>query len=247
MIEPWRTYEEIQPVSATGISLVDAFGEMVLERWDIHSTELREALQAEASEGELPAIAAILQCALILQEAAVHGRLTTFARPLNGGLPVTLDPVHWEIDDPLPRISTGLMNLSDWTNPRSEPTHRIFVNRNDFRDLMGWFITDDEKSAVPTTPKAAAAQRKALVEPPHTRQETSSASYADAALPVGIPPLREDKILRRREVIAMCGISRSTIDNYMKAGTFPNSVDLGPNAVGWYHSDIATWMEARRQ
>lgn len=49
-------------------------------------------------------------------------------------------------------------------------------------------------------------------------------------------------ILRRRQVEARTGLSRSTIYELMKQGTFPESVSLGEKAVGWVESEIDTWL-----
>lgn len=54
-----------------------------------------------------------------------------------------------------------------------------------------------------------------------------------------------DRILRRDEVEARCGIKRSTIYGWMAAGRFPRPVRLGERAVGWREHDIAAWLEAR--
>ena len=54
------------------------------------------------------------------------------------------------------------------------------------------------------------------------------------------------KILRRREVEARTGLSRSTIYNMMADGSFPRPLKLGARAVGWPESEIVAWFEARK-
>jgi len=49
-------------------------------------------------------------------------------------------------------------------------------------------------------------------------------------------------ILRRRQVEAATGLSRSTMYERMKAKTFPPSVRLGPRAVGWRAGDISDFL-----
>lgn len=49
-------------------------------------------------------------------------------------------------------------------------------------------------------------------------------------------------ILRRRGVEARTGLSRSTIYERVRAGTFPAPVALGAKAVGWLESDIERWI-----
>jgi prophage regulatory protein len=49
-------------------------------------------------------------------------------------------------------------------------------------------------------------------------------------------------ILRRRQVEAATGLSRSTIYSRMKDKTFPPAVPLGTRTVGWRAGDIEAWL-----
>jgi len=55
-----------------------------------------------------------------------------------------------------------------------------------------------------------------------------------------------EKLLRRPEVEARTGLSRSTIYAWMKDGEFPAPVALGARLVAWRESDIREWLEARQ-
>jgi prophage regulatory protein len=50
-------------------------------------------------------------------------------------------------------------------------------------------------------------------------------------------------ILRRRQVEAKTGLSRSTIYSRMQAGTFPRAISLGGRMVGWRAGDIEQFLE----
>ena len=52
-------------------------------------------------------------------------------------------------------------------------------------------------------------------------------------------------ILRRTQVQARTGISRSGIYQKMADGEFPPSISLGPRAVGWLESSIDDWIQSR--
>jgi prophage regulatory protein len=54
-----------------------------------------------------------------------------------------------------------------------------------------------------------------------------------------------ERILRRPEIEARTGLSRSTIYAWMASGDFPKPVALGARLVGWRESDIQEWMAAR--
>ncbi len=50
---------------------------------------------------------------------------------------------------------------------------------------------------------------------------------------------REVRLLRIRQVIDRCGLSRSTIYDRVKKGSFPQPVSLtGVRAVGWVESEL---------
>ena len=49
-------------------------------------------------------------------------------------------------------------------------------------------------------------------------------------------------ILRRRQVEAATGLSRSTIYHRMQQKTFPAAVQLGPRSVGWRAGDIDAFL-----
>ena len=56
-----------------------------------------------------------------------------------------------------------------------------------------------------------------------------------------------DKLLRRRDVEKVVGLSRSTIYAQMAKGRFPSPVRLTDSgrAVGWRESDIEQWQAGR--
>ena len=58
-----------------------------------------------------------------------------------------------------------------------------------------------------------------------------------------IPP--SHSILRLQAVKQRTGLSRSSIYQQMKAGTFPRQIALSPRTVGWLEADISAWIETR--
>ncbi|MGR7526970.1 AlpA family transcriptional regulator [Klebsiella aerogenes] len=54
--------------------------------------------------------------------------------------------------------------------------------------------------------------------------------------------MSDDKLLRLRQVIDKTGIGRSQIYLYMKNGTFPKSIKIGPASVAWLESEINDWI-----
>lgn len=54
-------------------------------------------------------------------------------------------------------------------------------------------------------------------------------------------------ILRRKQVEARTGLSRSAIYALKAKGEFPQPLKLTAKAVGWKSSDIEAWLESRVQ
>lgn len=50
------------------------------------------------------------------------------------------------------------------------------------------------------------------------------------------------KLLRMAAVKARTGLSRTTIYRRMEAGTFPRSWPISAGLVGWYETDIDSWV-----
>lgn len=51
----------------------------------------------------------------------------------------------------------------------------------------------------------------------------------------------DEKIIRLPEVINRVGLSRATIYNKVKDGSFPQQIKLG-RLSGWVESEIQTWI-----
>ena len=54
-----------------------------------------------------------------------------------------------------------------------------------------------------------------------------------------------DRILRRKEVEHLTGLSCSTIYERMASNEFPRSIPLGGRMVGWRVSAIEQWIETQ--
>lgn len=52
-------------------------------------------------------------------------------------------------------------------------------------------------------------------------------------------------ILRRKQVEARTGLSRSSIYAAIKVGKFPAPISLGEKSVGWLQHEIESWISAR--
>lgn len=54
-----------------------------------------------------------------------------------------------------------------------------------------------------------------------------------------------NKIIKLREVSAVTGLSRSSIYRRIGENSFPKSVPLGGQAVGWVEREVQRWIQDR--
>ncbi len=52
-----------------------------------------------------------------------------------------------------------------------------------------------------------------------------------------------DRILRLKAVLALTGLTRSTLYRKMNAGTFPASTQIGTRCIGWRESAVTCWLD----
>ncbi len=57
------------------------------------------------------------------------------------------------------------------------------------------------------------------------------------------------RIIRRRELCTLTGLSYSSIYRRIRRGTFPKAVALGDSgqAIGWYAHEVEAWMNNCRR
>lgn len=54
-----------------------------------------------------------------------------------------------------------------------------------------------------------------------------------------------EPMLRRDAVQKMTGLSRATLYEGLKGGTFPKPIRIGKRAVGWPQSEVTKWLSSR--
>ncbi|MET3711776.1 prophage regulatory protein [Sphingomonas trueperi] len=52
-----------------------------------------------------------------------------------------------------------------------------------------------------------------------------------------------DRILRLKAVLALTGLTRSTLYRKMDAGTFPASTQISTRCIGWRESAVTCWLD----
>lgn len=56
-----------------------------------------------------------------------------------------------------------------------------------------------------------------------------------------------DKLIRRRQVLDLIGVSHSTQWRLEKAGQFPARVKLGTGSVRWHLAEVEEWVRERER
>ncbi len=54
-------------------------------------------------------------------------------------------------------------------------------------------------------------------------------------------------VLRKKQMLAMVGLSESTIYALRKAGKFPEPIQLSEKAMGWRGAEIEEWVATRAE
>jgi prophage regulatory protein len=54
-----------------------------------------------------------------------------------------------------------------------------------------------------------------------------------------------DRVIRLKEVVAVTGLSATTIWRREQAGDFPRRRKISPGAVGWLASEVQAWLNGR--
>ena len=64
-------------------------------------------------------------------------------------------------------------------------------------------------------------------------------------VPKASPTAAPSRLIRRPEVEAMTGLPKSTLYDYLQAGTFPAPVKLGQRNVAWSLASVQGWIDSR--
>ena len=59
--------------------------------------------------------------------------------------------------------------------------------------------------------------------------------------------LADRRILRRREVVKLIGLSRATLYRMISSGEFPRPVQISPRCTGWRADEVEEWVSSRPQ
>lgn len=248
MSTPWVKYcERETAVSAAGYSLIEAFAQLVLARTGFPKYELAEIFTCPEDEGEADAARDLVrvQAEMLATEFALDA-VGTIARPIGGGDRTAIPPVMWELDDPLPRFATGELNLESWTDANAEPTHRIFVNRDQFDQFLvtvgrQTYLTKDQVAAV--------------ADPHFKARRIASGNLAPQGPVFGLPLLgvtkSEDRVsapdlslVPISQVMKMTGMGRTSVYKQIDRGHFPQPVKIGSRS-GWPKAEVLDWINAK--
>ena len=53
------------------------------------------------------------------------------------------------------------------------------------------------------------------------------------------------RILRLSQVLALTGLSRSTLYELVAEGSFPSPIELHAGAAGWFEAEVHAWIRRR--
>ncbi len=64
----------------------------------------------------------------------------------------------------------------------------------------------------------------------------------EAKLETPAPP----KIIRKKELLHMLGVTDPTLYRWEQAGKFPARLQLGGNSVGWLTEEVDVWLATKK-
>jgi len=251
-IAPWSPYVEIEPIVSGGRrTLVSAFSDLVWVKNQFLPHELPDIFDSPEDEGENDACRhLVLLDAAFLTSQLILGKIASFARPLGGGEVVPIESAKWEVDNPLPRMATGTINLDHWADPQAPATHRIFVDAADFDDWLAGLappgiLSDAEIDAV-VDPRLRAARTLALrrtkpvrkSKAPAEETERPNASPSESSIPAS------GGLITIKEIRALTKLGRSTLYRMMDDGSFPAPTKIG-RSVRWPRAVIDEWIASQ--
>ncbi len=56
-----------------------------------------------------------------------------------------------------------------------------------------------------------------------------------------------DKVVRRKQLLELIGVSSTTQWRMERAGEFPARVKIGKGLVGWHLTEVEKWLENRER
>lgn len=56
----------------------------------------------------------------------------------------------------------------------------------------------------------------------------------------------DNRFLRLPQVMALIGLSKSTVYKLVRRGEFPAPLRLSERCIAWRAAEVASWMDARR-
>lgn len=224
-ITPIPPYGSATELTSSGrVSLARATVEYCLLHWGMDGDDVVAALGAtdgSHSNDDSRIVGAVR----LFGRLFADGLVRTFARPFGGGAPVPLPAETWELDDYRSRFLHSALSLASPWDASARPTHWIFVDEVDWRDLL-------ERSCEDVVPAMS------------RRGGPTPARDGVDAEPTTLPP--PECFLRLSEVVMRTGLARSTIYARMGRGQFPRQVDLDGNVAAWRETEVADWMASRR-
>ena len=245
-ISQWSPYEgRTSMVSGGRRTLTSAFADLVVSRQGFQSYELPEIFVAPEDDGENDAARDLVRLeAEHLSRIFANGRLASFARPLGGGEVTAIAPELWELDDTLPRFATGALNLEHWADESAEPTHRIFVDGQQFDSWLaslkplGPLSNRQIEEIVDPQLRAARSVARRSVDREISNADRVVDGHAHmASTPPGVGP----EFLTVEEVSTLINRSRSSIYDYEKKGQFPERVKIGASSR-WLKTGVHAWI-----
>lgn len=220
-ITPTAPYQATLDIASSGrVFLGKAMTHYCLTHWGLDHADVEAALDGTGTDGA--ARGSVRLAASVLGRACAAGMVRTFARPFHGGVPIALAPETWELDSFDDRFRHCAIDPSAPYDRDAPPTHWIFVDEEDWQELIEVSVTNR-----PT-------RRRPPIRAAEAPCEDARAIFEGEAT--------TGTLLTIREVRARTKLGRSTIYAKMGRGEFPRQVDLSGSVARWREDEVTEWL-----
>lgn len=218
---PWAVYAtDVRPSSAGRILLADLLEFVMSELSGLPEGGLLDTFSKSGDHVQEDR-ASVRSYVRWLGLQFLKGELVSSVRPFGGGDIAALPASRWELDDFEPRFAWSALDPTRWADTGARPTHWIFVTEESVdRWWQRWSAGETE---------AQDAESLAIVI-----ERCGEDADGGVAEPLAL--------LRLGDVLAMTGMSRSTLYDRIRNGDFPEPLRLGSRMSRWRKGEIQTWL-----
>lgn len=153
---------------------------------------------------------------------------------------ITVNEV-WHENNP----STGQVRYVVLDDPVVIRLEQLFVMTDALQKISLEHMHDRIEPAETKTSKLKKTPSVELIEPSLGTGTIAAEKLVGLGTKEKLPPTNDSSCIRLDDVINLTGLSKTTIYDLIKDGTFPKQIQLSTRSVGWMKSDVLEYLSTR--